>query len=644
MYNGIGLTTPRGSGTNGYVVRNISALRSYQSPQDRQAAWEAAPPKHREPDEAILEHERKRKVEVKCLELQLELEEKGLDEADIEEQVSALRTKLLAALPQPSTKKPTDTHAMAAAKKIELSKMARALGTRADYQEGEAFDREKQEELRLKRAAEREERERATTALIPATICGGKTPRSLIGRLPHVRLLSTTQWTSPTSPSTKYVNPSYTFAASAEQSKVPKAPLLPVYACPEFVLSHGKGSYVWDTEGRKYLDFTAGIAVNALGHADEGVLKVINEQAAKIIHASNVYHNEWAPQLASLLVATTQREGGLGFASGHQSTSPPGGLQVFFSNSGTEANEGALKIARKVGKERWSLKHNKAWNAPDAECTKTKIVCFENAFHGRSMGALSVTTNPKYQAPFAPLLPGVTVGELNDAQALDTLVTEDTCAVIVEPVQGEGGIHPALTEWLIQLRKKCNEVGAVLIFDEIQCGLYRTGTLWAHSSLPVEAHPDMLTMAKPLANGYPIGAILLRDSVGTTMTPGTHGTTFGGSPLACAIGYHVLSRLSDPVMVSQIQSISAYLIQRLQLLTEWFPQHLEPTVRGRGLILGLGFKDPEAPAKVMALARERGVFVLTAGKNAVRLVPSLNIGKGEVDLAVDVLESSLAVL
>lgn len=198
---------------------------------------------------------------------------------------------------------------------------------------------------------------------------------------------------------------------------------------------------------------------------------MLNEQASKIIHVSNVYHNEWSPRLASLLVETTQREGGLGFAPGHQSTTPPSGLQVFVSNSGTEANEGALKIARKVGKDRWSLKNNKAWDAPDAECTKTGIVCFENAFHGRSMGALSVTSNPKYQKPFGPLLPGVTVGKLNDTQALDKLVTEDTCAVIVEPVQGEGGIHDAQTEWLIKLRKRCDEVGAVLIYDEIQASV-----------------------------------------------------------------------------------------------------------------------------------------------------------------------------
>jgi len=215
-------------------------------------------------------------------------------------------------------------------------------------------------------------------------------------------------------------------------------------------------------------------------------------------------------------------EGGLGFALGTGPApvdSSATGAKVFFSNSGTEANEGALKIARKVGKDRWAASGaGRSWDSDG--CTKTRIVCFEGGFHGRSMGSLSVTTNPKYQKPFAPLLPGVDVGRLNEVEGLERLIGEDTCAVIVEPIQGEGGINVASTEWLVALRKRCDEVGAVLIFDEIQCGLYRTGTLWAHSALPTECHPDIVTMAKPLANGYPIGAVLLRDSIGATMTPG----------------------------------------------------------------------------------------------------------------------------
>ncbi|KAJ7688485.1 pyridoxal phosphate-dependent transferase [Mycena rosella] len=359
-----------------------------------------------------------------------------------------------------------------------------------------------------------------------------------------------------------------------------------------FVLSHGEGSYVFDTAGKRYLDFSAGIAVNALGHADAGVVKTIAEQAGKLLHTSNVYHNEWAPRLAELLVTLTQREGGLGFARG---TPGGGGAKVFFSNSGTEANEGALKIARKVGKDRVG-----------AGGSKTRIVCFEGAFHGRSMGALSVTPNPKYQAPFAPLIPGVDVGVLNDAAGLETLITEETCAVIVEPIQGEGGVNSASAEWLVALRKRCDAVGA--------CGLYRSGTLWAHSAMPVECHPDMVTMAKPLANGYPIGAVLLRDSVAGTMTAGTHGTTFGGSPLACAVGHHRV------------------LNSRLAELPKRFPGVLEATVRGR------------QPSTVVEMARSRGVFVLTAGKNVVRLVPSLNVGAEEVDTAVDVIAECIAEL
>ncbi|GJE84912.1 acetylornithine aminotransferase [Phanerochaete sordida] len=450
----------------------------------------------------------------------------------------------------------------------------------------------------------------------------------------------------PEAPSTRYTSVTH----PEDPASVPEpvkallakadAYLLPVYARPPFVLTHGKGAYVWDTQDRKYLDFCAGIAVNALGHADEGVAKVLAAEAAKLLHTSNAFHHKWSAKLAELVVTLTQQEGGLGWAPG---TAPsPSGAKLFFSNSGTEANEGALKIARKVGKARWAAQHGKAWD--DAANDKSEIVCFENSFHGRSMGALSVTINAKYQKPFAPLIPGVKVGTFNDTRQVDSLVTDKTCAVIIEPIQGEGGIHFANEDFLRALRKRCDETGAVLIYDEIQCGLYRTGKLWAHSALPVECHPDVVTMAKPLANGYPIGAVLMRDNIAEVMTAGTHGTTFGGSPLACALGFHVLSRVSEKTFVTQIEETGAYLSARLSQLPKWFPDTLQPGVRGTGLILGLGFKNPDHPGQLVKMARERGVLVLTAGKDAVRFVPSLNIGREEVDLAVDVLESCVGAL
>jgi acetylornithine aminotransferase len=231
-------------------------------------------------------------------------------------------------------------------------------------------------------------------------------------------------------------------------------------------------------------------------------------QSSKLMHASNLYYNEPVAALASLIVTLTQREGGLGYPAGAQHPTGVPGAKVFFGNSGTEANEGALKVARKVGKDRGGS-------------TKTEIVCFQQSFHGRTFGALSVTSTSKYQDPFVPLVPGVRVGELNRFEGLEELINENTCAVIVEPIQGEGGVNSANIEWMRKLVQRARETGAVVIFDEIQCGLYRTGTLWAHSAWPVECHPDIVTMAKPLANGYPIGAVLMRDVVTETMTAGT---------------------------------------------------------------------------------------------------------------------------
>ncbi|KAJ1311019.1 hypothetical protein OPQ81_009525 [Rhizoctonia solani] len=443
-----------------------------------------------------------------------------------------------------------------------------------------------------------------------------------------------TTYTAVTHPEDEASIPESVKAQLAELDKS----IVNTYARPPFILQRGKGSWVWDTTDRKYLDFSAGIAVNALGHGDVELAKVAGEQAATLLHTSNAFHHEWAGKLAELIVRLTKRDGGLGFEAGTEDVT--GGAKVFFSNSGTEANEGALKFARKVGKERWAQQTGKKWE----ESTKTRIACFANAFHGRSMGALSATTNSKYQAPFAPLVPGFDVGQYNDVAGINKLVGQDTCAVIVEPVQGEGGVHGANEEFLRALRKRCDEVGAVLIFDEIQCGLYRSGKLWAHAAFPTDCHPDIVTMAKPLANGFPVGAILVRDSIAQAMTVGSHGTTFGGSPIATRLGHHVLSRLSQPEFITHVKTITQQLDTRLAVLPEMFPSIIAGPARGRGLLRGIPFKNPDDPAKLVKLARERGVLLLTAGKDAVRLVPSLNIGSEEVDHAVDVIESCLYVL
>ncbi|KAI9507692.1 acetylornithine and succinylornithine aminotransferase [Russula earlei] len=449
-------------------------------------------------------------------------------------------------------------------------------------------------------------------------------------------LLSRSAAELPNAPNTAYSAVTHPIPAAEPSSRtretlaLARDHILPVYARPPIVLERGKGSWVWDCDGRKYLDFTGGIAVNALGHADEGVSEMLKSQSSKLLHSSNAFYNEPAVALASLLVTLTKREGGLGYPTGTRDAPGGPGAKVFFGNSGTEANEGALKVARKVGKDRGGA-------------TKTEIVCFQQSFHGRSFGALSVTSTSKYQDPFVPLVPGVRVGVLNQSEGLEDLITENTCAVIVEPIQGEGGVNSVDVQWMRKLVQRARQTGAVVIFDEIQCGLYRTGALWAHSSWPVECHPDIVTMAKPLANGYPIGAVLMRDIIAKTMTAGTHGTTFGGSPLACSIGFHVLDRLSQGEFVSHLKRTSALLLRRLERLSGWFPE-LVGRIRGRGFIIGIALLREGDPQRVIELARERGLLLLPAGKDCVRLVPSLNVSEAEVSHAADVIESCLSLL
>lgn len=437
--------------------------------------------------------------------------------------------------------------------------------------------------------------------------------------------------TSPSGPNTKYTAVTHpdSEAPQATHDKIAdhSAYLLNTYARPPLMFTRGSGLTLTDSAGREYLDFSAGIAVTALGHGDPDVAKVMAEQAGQLSHVSNVYWNEWAGELAKALVEHTRAAGGLGLKAGEQ-----GGAKVFFANSGTEANEGALKFARKVGKDRGGPK-------------KTGLVCFHNAFHGRSLGALSVTPNPKYQDPFAPLLPNVKVGAYNDAneKAIAALIDDTTAGVIIEPIQGEGGLATASLDFINALAKRARDVGAVLIYDEIQCGLFRSGDMWAHCAFP-DAPPDIVTMAKPLGNGFPIGAIMVRDDVADAIGQGSHGTTFGGQPLAARVGVHVLERLADPAFQSNVRDVSNHLDRLLERLPQLFPELVKDEKRGRGLIRGIAFKDEAMPAQLVKMARERGVLLLTAGKDCVRLIPALTVTKDEADHALAVIESCLSIL
>ncbi|KAI1389217.1 putative acetylornithine aminotransferase precursor [Hypoxylon trugodes] len=391
--------------------------------------------------------------------------------------------------------------------------------------------------------------------------------------------------------------------------------MLATYARPPPVFVKGEGSYLWDLENRKYLDFTAGIAVNALGHSNPGLAKVLSDQAHTLWHASNLYYNPWTGALSQLLVEKTLESGAM-----HDAAT------VFVCNSGSEANEAAIKFSRKVGK------------VLDPSGAKYEFVSFHNSFHGRTMGSLSATPNPKYQQPFAPMLPGFKYGTYNDIEAIDDLVTDKTCGVIIEPIQGEGGVNVASDEFLIALARRCRQVGVVLIYDEIQCGLSRTGTLWAHSHLPKEAHPDVLTTAKALGNGFPVGAIIVNNHISEKIKIGDHGTTFGGNPMACRLAHYVVSQLSDPKLQQDVLSKSKKFIEGFQSLKERYPD-LITEVRGKGLILGLQLTQDPSP--IVKAARERGLLVITCGTNTLRFVPPLTINDEEIKSGLNILEEAI---
>jgi len=377
--------------------------------------------------------------------------------------------------------------------------------------------------------------------------------------------------------------------------------LVHTYNRPPLVFTRGEGSYLFDREGNRYLDFAAGIAVNALGHAHAGWLEALQQQGQALTHVSNLFHTEPQVELARRLVENS-------FAD-----------RIFFSNSGAEANEAALKFSRK-------------WARLNYGEGKVGIIAFEGSFHGRTMGALSLTHNPAYRLPFEPLVPDVTFAPFNDLEAAERVISDRACAVFVEPIQGERGVHPADPEFLAGLRRLCDEHQVLLVFDEVQCGLGRTGRLWAHEWSDVT--PDIMTLAKPLAGGLPIGATLVTESVASAIVPGDHGSTFAAGPLICSMACAVFDEVNQPEFLEQVETNGEQLRKRLLALGE--DRIIE--LRGRGLLLGV-----QAPGSVKLLieaARQSGLIVISAGEDVLRICPPLNVSLEEIEAGLQILSEN----
>jgi len=375
--------------------------------------------------------------------------------------------------------------------------------------------------------------------------------------------------------------------------------LLGVYSRVGPLFVAGEGSELIAEDGTRYLDFVAGIAVNALGYNSPVVREaVVRALDTGLVHVSNLYRTEPGERLAAEL---TKSFGG----------------RAFFCNSGAEANEGAFKFARK-----WSK--------------KTEIVAFTGSFHGRLFASLAATDRPDYRRPFEPLLAGVQIVPLGDRAATTRAITGTTAAVIIEPLQGEGGVRPVDSAFLAFLRELCDQKGAALIFDEVQCGLGRTGTLFAYEQAGVT--PDMLTLAKPLAGGLPMGAVLVADRIAAALAPGDHATTFGGGPLVAAVALEVVRTVADPDFLAEVRAKGALLGKRLEQLAAKSPR--VKAVRGRGLMWGIELAEPAA--RVLTAARERRLLVLTAGPNVIRIVPPLTISERDLERGVTILAEVLA--
>ena len=367
------------------------------------------------------------------------------------------------------------------------------------------------------------------------------------------------------------------------------------------VFSKGKGCKLWDVDGKEYLDFVAGLAVCNLGHCHPNVVAAIQGQAERLIHISNYYHNEPMIELARLLCENSFAE------------------KVFFCNSGAEANEAAIKLARKYAKENLGLE-------------KFEIITMLKSFHGRTMATITATGQERFHKGFEPLLEGFKYVPYNDLEALRGAISERTCAIMMEPIQGEGGVNVPSKEYIQELRKLCNEQGILLIFDEVQTGIGRTGKLFAYEHFGIE--PDVMTLAKGLANGVPIGAMLTKDKFASAFVPGTHASTFGGNPLATAAAVAVLRTIENENIIENCQMIGGYLVNRLKGLQKGFD--FIKDVRGMGLLIGmeLSFDAGDIVKKCM----ERGILINYTNGNILRFIPPLIVTADEVDLLIIALE------
>jgi acetylornithine/N-succinyldiaminopimelate aminotransferase len=389
--------------------------------------------------------------------------------------------------------------------------------------------------------------------------------------------------------------------------------LVQTYAPSAMVPVRALGMDLWDQDGKRYLDFTAGIAVTALGHSHPAVMEALITQANTLWHCSNIYTNESVLKLGRALTEAT-------FAD-----------RAFFCNSGAEANEAAFKLARRYGSDKLSA----------AGKPKTRIVSCIDSFHGRTLFTVTVGGQPKYTEGFAPLPQAIDHIRFNDIEAARAAITDDVCAVVVEPVQGEGGVTPARREYLQVLRELCDATGALLVFDEVQCGMGRTGKLFAYMGYGVT--PDILTSAKALGNGYPIGAMITTNKVAAAFTPGSHGTTYGGNPLACAVALRVLETINEPAFLERVTQAGNKLVGELRAIVADFPQ-VFAEVRGSGLMLGLqmapGFLGRSKD--LSKCCEKNGLMMLIAGMDVLRFLPALVVSDAQIDECIVLLRRSIA--